>query len=316
MSLSREQLLRRKSGMGASEAAAVLGQSDFGKGPLNVWASKVLPLQEEVLRLDSRIAFGNIMEPFLGPIYTKITGRPAEPVGVTKPFAGDPLVFATLDFRGTDRPVEVKNSAADQAWRWGEAGEHTTWARGLCPFDYFLQLQLQMLVEGLKVGDLAALIGGNDFRVFTFPFDEELALGIVAEMRAWWQMWVVSGEQPPADGSSDVGSILRRRFPRPTLPIEDASFLETGPLERLAEAKRLRKAAEDQEDAAAAEVMELLGEREGLRWDGGKVTWSMAAGRPRYAQLVEHLGIPKEQIQQFTSEPARQLRYWPTKERR
>lgn len=317
MSLSPEQLELRKQGIGASEAAAALGQSDFGKGPLNVWAAKVLPLQKDALRSDSRVAFGNLLEPFLGPLYSKITGRAVEPVGVTARYEPQPIILATLDFAAADRPVEVKNTAWDQAWRWGETGEYETWAKGLCPFDYFVQLQIQMLVRGSKLGDLGALIGGNDFRVLTFPFDEALALGIVEELRAWWEEFVVGEIQPSADGCADAASILRQRFPRPTKPIEECtSALEMAALERLAAAKTWKKQAEEEHDQAAAAVMEILGEREGLRWEGGKVTWSLAAGRPSYGQLVESLGVPKEEIAKFTSEPARALRYFPAKERR
>jgi predicted phage-related endonuclease len=318
VSLSKEQLALRKQGIGASEAAAALGQSDFGRGPLNVWAQKVLPLQGEALEaINPRVRFGNLLEPYLGPLYAEITGRKVRRVGQTALYEADPIILATLDFEAEDRPVEVKNTAADQAWRWGDGGEYQTWAKGVCPFDYFVQLQIQMLVKGKPVGDLAALIGGNDFRVYTFPFDEDLAVGIAAELHAWWFEFVVPERQPPADGCADAASILRRRFPLPLKPIEDCtSAMEMAALERLAAAKTWRKQAEEEEDQAAAEVMQILGEREGLRWDGGKVTWSLQAGRPRYAQLVESLGIGKDEIAKFTSEPARTLRFYPAKERR
>lgn len=318
MSLTPEQEELRREGIGASEAAAALGQSQFARGPLNVWAAKKFPLQRDALEaISSRVRFGNLLEPLLGPLYRAVTGRQVVHVGATKRWSTDPVVLATPDYRAADRLVEVKNTGADQAWRWGESGEYETWEPGLCPFDYFVQVQIQMLVDQESLADLAALIGGNDFRVLTFPFDENLAVGIAAELRAWWDRYVVGDEQPPADGSEDVGSILRRRFPRPTKPIEDCtSAVEMAALERLAAAKAFRKRAEAEADAAAAEVMGLLGEREGLRWDGGKVTWSLQAGRPRYAQIVEHLGVSKDEIAKFTSEPGRVLRYFPAKERR
>src|SRR4051812_7645903 len=75
LSLTLEQIELRRTGLGAGEVAAGIGMSAFGKGPLNVWASKVLPMVKEPEIFNPRRDMGNRMEAFIGQLYSEDTGR-------------------------------------------------------------------------------------------------------------------------------------------------------------------------------------------------------------------------------------------------
>lgn len=312
MSLTPEQIAARKDGIGASEAAAALGMSAFGKTPLHVWASKVLPPEPEVV--NPRRDFGHLAERlFIPRLYE-------EERGITlahnlETFPGPAPLFATPDFIAPDRLVEAKNTGERMAEHWGPAGFYREWEPGVCPFDYYLQGQLQCLVRNFALSDLAVLIGGYDFRVLTFPFDEALALGALDGLRAFWREYVEPKVQPPIDGVPDAFNILRRRWPKEQGPVrEGADATDLAAVERLLAAKEWKKQALEEEAAACARMAEVLGDAAGVITPLGKVMWTTPVrGRPDYKGLALQLGATPEQIAKFTPPGSRTMRATPAK---
>jgi putative phage-type endonuclease len=190
--LTPEQLEQRKSGLGGSDAAAALGLSPW-KTPLALYLEKrgELPPVDET----EAMRWGSIHEPNILNAYAQRQGVPlvAHPPLMRHPQY--PWLFASLDARTDERVVEAKTARSAEGW--GEPGSDQI------PEAYLLQVQHYMLVTALPIADVAALIGGNDFRVYTVEADRELHEMLIEGEHEFWQR-VQRGEPPAAQSYEDV----------------------------------------------------------------------------------------------------------------
>ena len=166
---SRDNWLRaRTNGIGASDAAVVLGESDWDS-PLSLYAKKIglTPLDEsESLAME----IGRGMEAVAANIYERYTGREVFDLGAYtiqrhKQF---PFLTATLD-----------RVVVDSEKGWGccnlkcvggaKSGDWETTA----PRVYWIQEQAEMLVTGLKWASLGVIVSNYDFRWIDIPRDDD-----------------------------------------------------------------------------------------------------------------------------------------------
>jgi hypothetical protein len=95
------------------------------------------------------------------------------------------------------RNVEVKtarsrhgNRGDEEAETWGEAGSDEV------PRPYIIQTHVQMAVGGFDLTDLPALIGMDDFRVYSIPRSVQLLDGMLRRLAEFWEH--VRAGTPPA----------------------------------------------------------------------------------------------------------------------
>jgi putative phage-type endonuclease len=258
--LTPEQLEQRKSGLGGSDAAAALGLSPW-KTPLALYLEKrgeLGPVDEtEAMR------WGSIHEPAILNAYAERAGVPlvAHPPLIRHPQY--PWMFASLDARTGERVVEAKT--ARSAEDWGEPGSDEI------PEAYLLQVQHYMLVTALPIADVAALIGGNDFRIYTVEADRELHEMLIEGEHEFWQR--VQREDPPAAQSyEDVK--LKWRVSNAS-PIEaDSAILQA--IEDLRAARVQIAVSESLQDSLVAMVCDYMGAHDTLTHNGATLaTWKM-----------------------------------------
>lgn len=155
-------LLRRRSGIGSSDAAAIVGKSPW-RTPLHVYLDKLGQLDDS----DSEPKkWGRRLEEVVAQAYAEETGAmvamPRDDLIVDDT---NPELFASLDrmaLRSGDpveRILECKTSESDDGW--GQEGTDDI------PSHYLIQVQHQMMVTGFRVADVAVLIGGNRLRVYS-----------------------------------------------------------------------------------------------------------------------------------------------------
>jgi predicted phage-related endonuclease len=136
-----------------------------------------------------------------------------------------------------------------------------------------------MSLTGFPVWDVAVLIGGSEFRVYTVHRSEELEREMVAEAVAWWERHIVRGEEPAMDGSEAAREHLLRMFPAPRKGLVEA----TSEVDALANALRLariaQERAEDERARLENQLRALIGEREGFKGSEYTVTWKAMRGR-------------------------------------
>lgn len=262
-------LNERRTGIGGSDAAAVLGLSKW-KTPLEVWQEK---RGEVGPQLDNEpMLWGRALEPVIRQQYAERTGRI---VRVPEQIIRHPdieFMLANLDgFTDDRRVVEIKTARTNQDW--GEPGTDEV------PQAYLIQVQHYLAVTGFEVADIAVLIGGSDFRMYEVPADPELQEMIVDGEAEFWKL-VRDGIPPEPVSYADV----QARFGRAS---REGSVIATDEVlkavDRLRLVKEQAKTLEAEEESLKATVMKALGENDTLTHKGKPlVTWKAAKPSMRF----------------------------------
>jgi putative phage-type endonuclease len=181
-------LLWRTEGIGASECAAALGISPYAT-PWELYQRKTGALPP--IEPNDAMEIGLLMEPVVASLYERRTGRGIGERQVSLASRVRPWLRATLDGIADDgRPVEFKAVGARMAREWGEPGTDEA------PPHYLCQVHQQLIVSGAEVADLAVLIGGQDFRVYTIERDPEFEGMILPRLQEFWGR-IERGDPPP-----------------------------------------------------------------------------------------------------------------------
>lgn len=202
-----EWLHLRKRGIGASEAAAVLGDSSWGT-PLTVWQEKTSPEVHDIQ--NGRMLWGHRME----PIIAQYAAEDYPEQGQIIPSEGllqsteHPFLLATLDRNivfpdGTVGPFEIKNVDAHEKYRWqGDLGLEV-------PRPYWIQTHVQMVVTGTRRAIVQPFFGGNDLPPgIVVDFDEAFAEEyIVGRLGDFWHFNVETRTPPEASLGDDLWAI-------------------------------------------------------------------------------------------------------------
>jgi putative phage-type endonuclease len=178
-----EWLAKRRSVVGASEIAAIIGLSHF-QTPLDVYLSKVEGRDaEETLAM----RMGSLIEPLILELYAEDSGLEVRPnrellVHPEYSFAG-----CTVDgYAGPNGIVEAKNTR-----------------RNLEEVDkaHFCQLQYQLAITGKDWGAVAYLMDTRTFRAFEFERNPNIGDALLAAAAEFWQR--VEERRPPDPVNAD-----------------------------------------------------------------------------------------------------------------
>lgn len=268
--LTPEQIEQRRTGIGGSEIAALVGEDAFSS-PFDVWLAKT---QGWVKPSNPDMERGTFLEAGIADWYASRTGSVLVESG-TQRHATIGIAFCTPDrfervSPGVVRLLSIKAPRRGDAW--GKAGTDDV------PPGYLLQLQWEHTAcssQGVHLTDdmrLAALVDG-DLRVYEIKADLELQAWLLEYAQQWWTRHVVGGVQPPLDGSSEANRWLRSRFPRDTAPIRQATMAEDlGMLElRAVEADLAR--LEGEAETLKLALMQAIGDAGGLESPAGRITY-------------------------------------------
>jgi len=263
-------LLERMTGIGGSDAAAVMGLSKW-RTPLDVFLDKRgegSPVVE-----NESMRWGTVLEPAIRQEYAERTGQVVRVPEAIIRHPQRPYMLATLDgVTDSGRLLEIKT--ARNAEGWGEVGTSDI------PEAYLIQVQHYLTVTALSVADVAVLISGSDFRIYEVPADPELQDLIVGAESSFWRM-VEAGEPPPPKTAEDA--MRRFRTVRPGASVTATQEIE----DIVANLARMRTAAaelEGMQDAHKALVMGFTGAAETLVDLKGNalVTWKQQKGAARF----------------------------------
>lgn len=198
-------LEQRRSGIGGSDAPAVLGVDPW-RDPLTIWSQKVGLLESEDLSDNEAVQAGIELERPIAEWYGRKFGRHVqmnEPYRIRRHPTHE-FMIATLDAiedrDGEMVVVQVKNTSAPAE----------TWEEAL-PTHYEVQLQHEMLVAGASRGVLVALHRGQSLRAYERVLCPSMADEIIEAERQFWEM--VKSETAPAAGPYSATTV-RELFPR------------------------------------------------------------------------------------------------------
>ncbi len=299
-------LAERKTGIGGSEAAAVLGVSPWAT-PVTVWLDKTGrsgPREEtEAMRI------GTELEDFVARRYCTETGRTVrrfnKMVHVGCLLGNfDRLVVpegekvaSHMDEIRTDTLLECKTSSRE----WD----------GEVPLYYQTQVQHYMgLCPALLHADVACLfLGRKHFEVFRVERDDEVIHVMQERLTDWWNRYVVTGTMPPPTNEEDCKLLWARSNPGKKVEATD-EVLEK--MRRYAEYKAEEAGAKGAAAKLQSDICAFMGDGEILTGPDGKplVTWKSAKdssktdweklARWMYAQNHASTELPAEYVARFT----------------
>lgn len=242
---------RRKTGIGGSESAAVLGVSKW-RTAYQVWLDKTG--QAEPTEPNEAMRTGTILEKSIREMYSNETGRTVYDPGF-KVDEDYPFIVGDVDGLCDDRVVEIKNSG----YEWDEI-----------PVDYYFQVQHYMRLHKKDIADIAVLFHGQVFRIFTVKRQEDLWKDIIPIYTEFWNC-VTSITPPELTNLEDVNTAYRQS--------QDTSITLSGTaIEALEKIKELKASIAEQEQIISSlefNVKQELGENAVGTDENGRtlVTW-------------------------------------------
>jgi len=208
---TREEWLEaRRSGIGASDVAAILGV-DPRRGALAVYADKVgaaQPSDETPL-----MRRGRRLEAVIAAEYAEETGRQVRHLGdytITR-HPKLPFFFSTLDRvteapeRSGRGPLELKSL---HAW----APTLAEWETEP-PVVFQVQLHAQIACTGATWGSLACLVGGLDLKWTDAERNDRFVAAMEQAVEDFWDR-VEKRDPPPPDASAGTLRAIRSLFPK------------------------------------------------------------------------------------------------------
>jgi len=209
--MNRQQWLEeRRKGICGTDISAILGLNPW-KTAYDVWLEKTgraKPSEENMA-----MKMGKLLEPIVAGLYEEETGKKLQDCEL--------VVHPNYDFiRGTpdrmvcneDLGLEIKTLRSFDASKsagitWGE--QYTD----RIPQHYFLQVIWYMLLTDKNAFDVAALAGGQDFRIYRVNRDQELEKMLIDKAYEFWRKNVLENNPPEISENDDLSKIYNKITP-------------------------------------------------------------------------------------------------------
>jgi putative phage-type endonuclease len=278
-------LAARRTGLGASDIAAILGFSQY-RTPWQVWAEKT-----DTHRPDDQPSaaadLGNALEPWLLEQACELLDRPvtrtphqlyAHPEHVWRLASPDGWVAAD------GRLVETKTAGLASGF-----GPPIGWTDDRFPLGYELQCRWQMHVTGAPAVELVALVANLGVVRHTVVRDIGIENDLVTQVERWWSRHVVAQVEPPLDAPDN--EVLAAMYPQPTRAQVDLDLTDAcDHIFAYLDARRREGTARREKETAGAALKRLLGEHSEGRIGGQTaVTWNAKKGEVEWPRLVADL---------------------------
>lgn len=273
MSLTAEQLEQRLNYVTGTDAATICGVSPY-TNIIDLWQYKCRLAQQPDISHNAAVKAGLYLEAAVAQWFSDETGK-----GLSKPL--DLITHKNIPWMAgnVDRLVEneaaileIKTSSFDKGW--GEQGEN------LIPDYYLCQVAHYLAVTDKEVAYVAVLIGGKDFRWYTYQRDQKLEEVLIRKEKEFWQC--VQNQTPPEPRTA--AEII-------SLYGADASneqVIATGDIERhldeLKEIKATIKEYQEKQQKLEDAIKVYMGPKDTLLSTSGKIaaTWKKTKGRTSF----------------------------------
>ncbi len=325
LSLTPEQVERRRSSIGASDMPAVLGMSNY-KSTVQLWAEKrgLIPMSSEG---NENTEWGTRLEAVVADAYAEKQNvgvercetivipegwRSATPDRKVYDLANHqtgPAVFPWL------RMLEVKCRGDFNADEFGEPGTDQI------PDEVAIQVHSTMSVlrvRGiiLERADVATLIGGNRFRSYIIPYDPQLDADLTEAAYNFWHHHVLTGVEPPLDRSMATQRYLQDRFAKNTEVIMKADIDQDAMIASLLAVRAEKKELEAQENGIKNRLMSIMGTAAVLQGVSGRIDWKAPKGNTvAWSDIASKLNAPAELIAQHSTPMVRRFVPYPPKKK-
>lgn len=260
MSLTAEQLAERRTGIGGSDCAAVLGLSTY-KTALELYLEKRGELANSYEETED-MWWGRMMEPIVRQKYAEKTGRVVLMPPGTLRHPEHPFMLAHIDGYTTDRRG-YEGKTAFRSLGWGEEGSDEV------PQSYLLQCHHYLTVCQFPVWDVAVLIG-RKYATYEIPADHEMSEMLI-EAETDFMRRVREGDPPALDYTHKTSVDVMRKVYKGTDGRRVMASVEAVKVRAtLQSAQAAEKAAKAAINAAKAQLLEEMQSAALLAFDDGK----------------------------------------------
>lgn len=278
-------LTARKSGIGGSDVAAILGLSPW-KSPLDVWldkTGKAAPTPE-----NDAMYWGTKLEALVADKYCEVSGNEVRRVNSILRSTKYPCLIGNIDravcpekgkvpvvkgeFR-TPKILECK-TARSKTDDWGTDGTDQI------PEYYLTQCLHYLGLTGCESCDVACLfMDSRKFGIYTVKADKTLIDKISETLADWWEAHVVKNVAPKPRTMSDVQKLFRRSA---SVEITATEEIEAAAREYALLKKQATELTEKM-DLAKEKIATFMGEADTLIDLLGKplITWKSSKDRTK-----------------------------------
>lgn len=257
--LTKEQLLKRKQGIGGSDVAAICGLSKF-KTPFEVYLEKT----EEDIPQDHNdyIWWGNANEPTIIKKYLDTYPDKTITYPDTIHHKNHSFLFANVDGLLSDKGIlEAKNVGINSLKKWGMQYTDDI------PVEYLLQVAHYAAILEAPYVHIAAYFGGADFRIYEYIPNKKIEALILEKCINFWENHVLKRIPPPATCYEDNLKLWKESV-KDSSKIAPADIIAS--LQNLDQIKKQKKQLEQQEEDIKTRICSYLGYTEILIDDDGR----------------------------------------------
>lgn len=289
-----EWLKARRSGIGGSDVAAILGMNRY-KTKVDVYEDKIATDEPEDAQSQAAY-FGSVLEDVVAQEFSKRTGMKIQRVNKMLRKGEDGWMIANIDRAivnpeiagrvyvydearqietgrqiSTDMILECKTVSSFIADQWGPSQEDEIVSGKVVtehkiPLYYETQVQWYLGVTGASVCFVAVLLGGQDFRIYRVDRDEDVIAALKEHCGKFWRENVLARVAPDPDTKEDVAKI----FPRDTGEMIEATNEVAADIGELRNLQEQIKTLQDAQDVVKDRICAALGEKTGFLIAGEK----------------------------------------------
>ena len=272
MENKQEWLRERKNYIGGSDLGAICGLNPY-RTALDVYLDKTSDdITEET---SPAMRWGNLLEDVIAEEYGRISScrieQPSQPIIHSKyKFLG-----ANIDrwVISSDLPyiLECKTAGFTKSKEWGEQGTDQI------PESYLIQVAYYASICNVPKVDIAVLIGGQDFRIYTYKRNKELEEKLIKIACNFWYNHIEKRIPPKCVNTRDTFNL----FPQSNYHeiVAEDNIIEK--LEELKMAKLAEEQIQETIEKLKVEIQEFMRDYDLLIDNQGNViaTWKNTAPR-------------------------------------
>jgi putative phage-type endonuclease len=203
----QDWLRERKKYLGGSELASICGVSSFGKTALDVYFSKVNPAIVELTKDDPNYEaayWGTKQEEIIAERYAeerKVIIK-TQPALIKHPKYE--FIACNIDRWVGNREyiLECKTSHFYKMKQWGDSGTDQI------PESYLIQVAYYASICDVPKVDIAVLIGGQDFRIYTYERNRELEDKLIKIACNFWHNHIEKRIPPKCVNTRDTFNLF------------------------------------------------------------------------------------------------------------
>ena len=220
MNAREEWLAMRRTGIGGSDIAAIMGLSPW-RSAVDVYLDKIGETKDT--GENEAMFWGNVLEDVVARHYATKTGAKVQRIGTMMQHPSKPWMLGNIDraivtpgsrarfdggkLLGADGILECKTAGAFKAADWGNENDQDA-----IPTHYAAQCFWYMGVTGMEWCDIAVLIGGQRYLSKRIERDDEVIRAMEDRAEEFWHRHVLARIPPEPTSGSDAVKLFPRDF--------------------------------------------------------------------------------------------------------